>query len=138
MAKIADSSVENLLLDAGKWQIKIEQDKLRKLSASSKQLVFNMKEGRAKKDLVDKKYRITGKAFVIEAIRYGLKDNKKHNLILPVTVKYSSYKDNMVLLRSVGKNKFKPIKKIKHNRAEKEVQALVKSVKQTLVLATEK
>ena len=93
-----------------------------------------MKEVKPDNTLMGKKYKAVGNAVILEVNRNSLKNGKKYNIIIPVTAKYSSYNKTLNILKSTGKKAFKSVKKIKFNKAAKEVTALLKSVKQTVIL----
>ena len=135
LKKMAASYTENLVVNAGNWHITLDKKKVKSLSASSKNITFTMKEVKADKNLAGKKYKAKGTAFTLEVKRIAVKDGKKHNIIIPVTAKYSSYKKNLVILRKLGKKSFKYVEKIKVDKKAKEITAMLNSAKQTLVLA---
>ena len=137
LKKVAASTVKNLKIEVGNWYVILDSKKLKALSSSSKQVAFTVKETKTDRISVGKKYKVEGTALTIEAKRLA-NDGKKYNIMLPVTVKYSSYKKGMVILRSTGKSSFTSVKKIKVNKKAKEITTILKSVKHTLILATGK
>ena len=134
LKKFVTSKIKNLNVEAGNWYISFDKKKLNSLSTSSKQITVTMKEVKPDNTLMGKKYKAVGNAVILEVNRNSLKNGKKHNIIIPVTAKYSSYNKTLNILKSTGKKAFKSVKKIKFNKAAKEVTALLKSVKQTVIL----